>query len=40
VPWTYLGALAAATIAAVAAAAGATVRAARRRPIVETLREL
>jgi putative ABC transport system permease protein len=40
VPWTYLVAVAAATIAAVAAAAAVTVRAARRRPIVETLREL
>jgi putative ABC transport system permease protein len=40
VPWTYLVAVAAATIAAVGAAAAGTVRAARRRPIVETLREL
>ncbi len=40
VPWTYLVAVAAATIAAVGAAAAGTVRAARRRPVVETLREL
>ena len=40
VPWSYLVAVTAATIAAVAVAAAGTVRAARRRPIVETLREL
>jgi putative ABC transport system permease protein len=40
VPWVYLAAVAAATIAAVGAAAAGSVRAARRRPVVETLREL
>jgi putative ABC transport system permease protein len=40
VPWIYLACVATATLVAVAVAAGATVRAARRRPIVETLREL